>query len=161
MVNQVREMVDTCFLQARAKVWTLRSTSLEGPGLAATLQEFCERTRPLTTARCEFHLVGELRSLTPETEEELLRIAQEAVHNAIRHAQAKAIQVMLEYARKLVTLTVSDDGRGFDVAEGLSKADHWGLKNMRERAALIRATYTLTSGTESGTKVEVRVPMPA
>jgi signal transduction histidine kinase/ligand-binding sensor domain-containing protein len=161
LVNQVREMVDICFLEARAKVWTLRSTSLEGPGLAATLGEFCERIRPLTTAHCEFHLVGEPHPLAPEHEEELLRIAQEGVHNAIRHAQAQTIQVMLEYSEKLLVLTVSDDGRGFDVEEGLRKSDHWGLKNMRERAAQVRSTYNLTSAAGRGTRVEVRVQMPA
>ena len=155
LVDQVREMVDSCFVEARAKVWVLRSTSVEGPGLATTLQEFCDRICPLTTARCEFYLLGEPRSLIPEIEEELLRIAQEAVHNAIRHAQAKSIQVALEYTKKTLTLTVSDDGRGFDLAEGLRKTDHWGLKNMQERAAQIRSTYNIASAAGAGTVITV------
>jgi signal transduction histidine kinase len=160
-VDQVREKVDACFLEARAKVWSLRSTSLEGPGLAATLREFCERIGPLTTARCEFRLAGEPNPRTPEVEEELLRIAQEAIYNAIRHARANRVLIMLEYAKKCLTLTVSDDGRGFDVEEGLGKSDHWGLKNMQERAAQIRAGYTITSSPGEGTKIEVRLPIPA
>jgi signal transduction histidine kinase/ligand-binding sensor domain-containing protein len=161
LVNQVREMVDNCFVEARAQVWTLRSTSLDGPGLTATLREFCERISPLTTASCEFQLVGEPHPLAPELEEELLRIAQEAVHNAIRHAQAKEIQVKVEYARRLLTLTVSDDGRGFDLAEGLRKSDHWGLKTMHERAAQIHATYDISSAPGTGTVIEVRVQIPS
>jgi signal transduction histidine kinase len=94
-------------------------------------------------------------------EEELLRIAQEAIYNAIRHARANRILVILEYAKKWLTLTVSDDGRGFEVEEGLRKADHWGLKNMQERAAQVHANYTLTSDAGSGTKIEVRLPIPA
>ena len=159
LVDQVRDMVDICFQEARAKVWTLRSTSLEGPGLTATLREFCERIGPLTTARCEFHLVGDPRPLAPVLEEELLRIAQEAVHNAIRHAQATKIRVTTEYTRKLLILTVSDNGRGFDVSEGLRKSDHWGLKNMRERADQIRSAYDISSAAETGTTIEVRVPI--
>ncbi len=160
-IDEVREKVDDCFVEARAKVWTLRSTSLEGPGLAATLQEFCERMRPLTSANCEFHLAGEPQSLAPEFEEELLRIAQEAVHNASRHAKAKRISVALAYTKKSVLLTISDDGQGFDTQEGFHKSDHWGLKNMQERAAQIRATYTLTSAAGKGTQIEVRVSIPA
>jgi signal transduction histidine kinase len=161
LVKEVRERVDECFLEARAKVWTLRSTSLEGPGLAPTLREFCERIRPLTSASCEFRLMGEPHALAPELEEELLRIAQEAVHNATRHARANRILVTLEYARKLLVLTVSDDGLGFNPEEGLSKTDHWGLKNMQERAAQIRAKYALTSAIGKGTQVEVRAALPA
>ena len=158
LVKQIRQKVDDCFVEARAKVWTLRSTSLEGPGLAATLQEFCERMRPLTSADCEFHLVGESQTLAPEFEEELLRIAQEAVHNASRHAKAKRISVALEYTKKSVLLTIADDGQGFDAEEGFYKSNHWGLKNMQERAAQIRATYSLTSTLGKGTKIEVGAP---
>jgi signal transduction histidine kinase len=161
LVDQVREKVDACFLEARAKVWSLRSTSLEGPGLAATLREFCERIGPLTTASCEFRLAGDPSPRTPEVEEELLRIAQEAIYNAIRHARANRVLIMLEYSKKWVTLTVSDDGRGFDVEEGLRKSDHWGLKNMQERAAQVRAKYTLSSTAGTGTKIEVRLPVSA
>lgn len=160
-VDQVRRTVDDCFLEARAQVWKLRSTSFEGLGLTAILREFCERMRPVTDADCEFHLAGEPRTLAPELEEELLRIAQEAVHNASQHARANKILVALEYTRKALILTITDDGRGFDPQEGLQKPDHWGLRNMQERALQIRATYTLTSNLGRGTKIEVRAPVPA
>jgi signal transduction histidine kinase len=160
-VDQVRETVDSCFTEARAQVWKLRSTSFEGSGLTAILREFCERMRPVTDADCEFHLTGEPRVLAPELEEELLRIAQEAVHNASRHARANKILVALEYTRKSLILTITDDGRGFDPEEGSQKPDHWGLRNMRERAMQIRATYTLTSSLGKGTKIEVHAPLSA
>ncbi len=160
LVNQVREMVDICFVEARAKVWTLRSTSLEGPGLTATLREFCERISPLTTARCEFYLIGDMHPLPSELEEELLRIAQEAVHNAMRHAQAHIIEVVVEYTKKMIAVTVSDDGRGFDISEGLRKSDHWGLKNMRERAEQIHAIYNISSSAGNGTVVKVCIRKP-
>ncbi|HEX4165105.1 MAG TPA: two-component regulator propeller domain-containing protein, partial [Bryobacteraceae bacterium] len=159
LIGKVREQVDASFQEARVQVWNLRSTSLEGPGLAVTLQQFCERIGPSTTARCEFQLVGQPRPLPAEFEEELLRIAQEATHNAVRHAHSNQIRVVLEYAVKWLRLSICDDGQGFDLQEGLRKADHWGLKNMQERAAQIHATCEITSSAGNGTRVQVDVPL--
>jgi len=69
-----------------------------------------------------------------------LRIAQEAINNASQHAQAREIRIALEYRGNSLTLSISDDGRGFDFEEGSGKSGHWGLKNMQERAAQIRGT---------------------
>ena len=92
-------------------------------------------------------------------EEELLRIAQEATNNANRHAQASEIHIALAYGADALTLSISDDGRGFDFGEGLRKAGHWGLKNMRERAAQIRGTCKITTAAGQGTQIEIRVPL--
>src|SRR4029077_12612607 len=102
---------------------------------------------------------GQPRSCSPDIEEELLRIAQEAANNASRHAQASEIRIALEYCTGSVTLSISDDGRGFDFDEGYRKSGHWGLKNMQERAAQIRGKCTITSAVGRGTQVEVRVPL--
>jgi signal transduction histidine kinase len=160
LIGQVREQVDASFQQARVQVWNLRSTSLEGPGLAVTLQQFCERIGPSNTTRCEFQLVGQPRPLPAEFEEELLRIAQEATQNAVRHAHSNQIRVVLEYTVKWLQLSICDDGQGFDLQEGLRKADHWGLKSMHERAAQIHATCEITSSAGNGTRVQVNVPLP-
>jgi signal transduction histidine kinase len=154
----LREQVDFCFREARVKVWDLRSPALEGQGLAAALREFVERLGPLSTARCGFTVSGEPRPCAPEVEEELLRIAQEAANNANRHAQAKEIRVALEYGASWLTLSISDDGKGFDFEEGLRKTGHWGLKNMQERAAQIRGKCRITTAAGKGTQIEIRVP---
>jgi signal transduction histidine kinase/ligand-binding sensor domain-containing protein len=161
LIREIREKVDICFVEARAKVWTLRSTSLEGAGLAGTLEEFCKRVGALTTASCEFCMTGEPRIVAPELEEELLRIAQEAVNNASRHANANRILVTLDYTKKAVVLTVSDDGCGFNTEMNQNQPEQWGLKHIQERAHQIRATYTLTSTLGVGTKIQVRAPFTA
>jgi signal transduction histidine kinase/ligand-binding sensor domain-containing protein len=157
MIGNVREQVDTCFREVRIKVWNLRSPSLEGQGLALALGQFVDRIRPATTARCELSIVGRPRPLPAEIEEELLRIAQEATNNAIRHAQANEIHLLAEYGVRSLRLQITDDGRGFDLEEGLRKSGHWGLKSMRERCAQIRAKCKMTSAAGCGTQIEVVV----
>jgi signal transduction histidine kinase len=159
LIGRVREQVDYCFREARTKVWNLRSPSLEDQGLAAALRDFVERIGPATRARCGFTVSGKLFPCPLEVEEELLRIAQEATNNANRHAQASEIRVALEYGQGSLTLTISDDGRGFDFEEGYRKTGHWGLKNMQERAAQIRGKCKITTAVGRGTQVEVRVPL--
>ncbi len=114
---------------------------------------------PATKARCEVAVSGQPRPCSHEVEEELLRIAQEAANNANRHAQASEILIALDYNANLLTLTIADDGRGFDFEEGFGKSGHWGLKNMQERAAQVRGTCKITTAVGQGTRIEVGVPL--
>src|SRR5262249_45394276 len=91
--------------------------------------------------------------------EELLRIAQEAVNNANRHADSKEIRIELEYQRDSIELSVMDDGKGFDLAEGLGKSGHWGLKNMRERAGQIGGSCNVSTAPGRGTRIHVQAPL--
>ena len=89
----------------------------------------------------------------------MLRIAQEAASNATRHAQANEIRIALDYGETSLTLSVCDDGKGFDPEEGYRKSGHWGLKNMQERAAQVRGTCNITTAAGQGTQIEIRVPL--
>jgi len=159
LIARVREQVDSAFREARVKVWDLRSPALDSQGLEGALRQLVERIGPATKARCEVTFTGQRRRCPPEVEEELLRIAQEAANNANRHAQANEIRIALDYSAGSLTLSVSDDGRGFDLEEGYGKSGHWGLKNMQERAAQIRGTCKITTAMGQGTRVEVHVPL--
>jgi signal transduction histidine kinase len=159
LIARVREQVDSAFREARVKVWNLRSPSLEDQGLEGALRQLVERIGPATTARCDVAVSGEPRPCSPDIEEELLRIAQEAANNANRHAQASEIRIALDYSANSLTLCISDDGRGFDFEEGYGKPGHWGLKNMQERAAQVRGTCKITTAAGQGTQIEVRVPL--
>jgi signal transduction histidine kinase len=159
MIGRIREQVDSAFREARSKVWNLRSPELKDQGLAAALRQFVERAQPATTARYDFTVSGEPLPCSPEVEEELLRIAQEAASNANRHAQPKVIRIILVYGVNSLKLSIADDGRGFNFEEGYRKAGHWGLKNMQERAAQIGGTCKFSTGVGRGTQIEVRVPL--
>ena len=103
--------------------------------------------------------VDRLAGVSPATEGELLRIGQEAITNAARHAGAARIDVELRQERGAVRLRVVDDGQGFDVDAMLSETEgHYGLTGMQERAARIGGRLTISSS-GSGTVVEARVPV--
>jgi signal transduction histidine kinase/ligand-binding sensor domain-containing protein len=158
-IERIRQQVDASFREARMKVHNLRSPAVEGKGLTEALSDFLERLGPTVTARCTLHVTGEPLACRPEIAEELLHIAQEAANNANRHAGAKEIQIAVEYSERSVKLSISDDGCGFHLEEGLAKTGHWGLKNMPERAAHIRGKCVITSALGQGTKIEVHVPL--
>jgi signal transduction histidine kinase len=159
MIERVQEQVRSAFQEARNKIWDLRSPVVEGRGLAAPLREFVERMGAVATARCTFTVSGSARALPLEIEEELLRIAQEAANNANRHAEAGEIQIALEYTRASLTLSVIDDGKGFDFDKGFGKTGHWGLRNMQERATQVGGTCNVSTALGRGTRVDVTVPL--
>jgi signal transduction histidine kinase/ligand-binding sensor domain-containing protein len=158
MIGRVQEQVRSAFQEARDKIWNLRSPILEGRGLTAVLADFVEQLDRAGGVRCSFSVSGHARPLAANTEEELLRIAQEAASNANRHAQANHIRVALEYSKNAVALSITDDGSGFNLEEGVQKAGHWGLKNMQERAAQLGGTCQITTAIGQGTCVQVEVP---
>jgi signal transduction histidine kinase len=92
--------------------------------------------------------------LRPEVESELLRIAQEAMNNAVKHARAGAIDVSVRVAAPVAEIVVRDDGRGL----GPGRDDSYGLKIMQERASLIDADLAIEAAEPTGTVVRVRVP---
>ena len=93
---------------------------------------------------------------------QLLRIAQEAANNAVRHGHARHIRIALAYGHDQVVLTVADDGCGFEVDDrdpAPAVGEHLGLLTMRERAARIRGRLEILSSPGRGTTIEATVPM--
>jgi signal transduction histidine kinase len=90
-----------------------------------------------------------------------LRIAQEATTNAVRHAEAKRIDIRLDYRPDSVSLTISDDGVGFQPDDGLSNKGHFGLSGIRGRAKKLDGKLTIRSAPGEGTSIEIVIPMPA
>jgi signal transduction histidine kinase len=147
--------VEQCILEARQSISNLRSPELDHSGLVTALRRWAESATSKHGLRFEFALQGMPRRLDPAVEEELFRIGQEAVSNALRHAAAALIVMELRFDHAGVRLRVSDDGCGFDIeARGEQGADHWGIAGMRERAAKIGAQLRLVSLPGAGTTVE-------
>jgi signal transduction histidine kinase len=101
-------------------------------------------------------IADKLPSLSPDVEQCIYRVAQEAVTNVAKHAKAKTLNVNLEFTEEKVTLTVHDDGVGFDV-EKKDKANNYGLQGMQERAQLVGGELTVTSKPGEGTTVKLVV----
>jgi signal transduction histidine kinase len=145
--------------EMRAMVEGLRPADLERDGLAATLQAQLALAGRARGVPVELD-VGELPDLESDVEHEVLRVAQEAVSNALRHAAAGCVRVHLgrDPEPGWIVLRVSDDGRGFDPeARGL-RARRLGLTSMHERAGSVGGHLDVTSSPGGGTVVELRFP---
>ena len=106
---------------------------------------------------------GEPRPLHPVVREEAFHIGAEALRNAFRHAEARHIDLEIEYTRQGLSVRIVDDGRGFDVttlAEGAT-GKHFGLTGLRERARKIRSRLEVSSRRRLGTEVDLHVPAVA
>jgi signal transduction histidine kinase len=143
--------------ELRGLVQALRPKSLERDGLAATLADHAEALRT-SGAHVVVDAADGVR-LPLETEHALLRIAQEALHNAMRHAPGSAVRVTMRAGAKTVTLRVRDDGPGFDAVALPRTRRGIGLATMRERAHGIGARFDIRSRPGAGTTVSVVVPV--
>lgn len=143
--------------EMRGLVHALRPKSLERDGLESTLRDHVEALRRAYGARIELRVKGTI-SLPPSEELALLRIAQEALHNAVRHAAEARVMVSLEQNDGQVLLSVRDQGPGFDPGVLPRTARTMGLATMRERAAAIKATLEVDSALGQGCYIRVRLP---
>ena len=124
------------------------------------MSETARRLTTETAVSAKVEVSGTFRPLSPLIEGNLLRIGQEAINNAVRHAQARNILVNLKFDAKRLQLSVQDDGHGFDYQESKNgDARHFGLVGMQERAERIGGTLSIDSGADKGTKVSVDVPI--
>ena len=133
---------------------------MESGGLCLALAELIERARENTGIETAFTVCGPPAVLPVQVEDDLLRIAQEGVTNALKHAQATRITIHLEFAPDRAQMRVEDDGRGLP-DPALRAPTGFGLIGMRERAARIGGTVTLHSRRDEGTKICVTVPLAA
>jgi two-component system sensor histidine kinase UhpB len=141
-------------------VWELRPTALDDLGLRAALANYLHDWSARVGISAELHTSGLLDDrLASETETTLYRIAQEALTNVAKHAQAKNVDVILERRSDSVLLIVEDDGVGFEppAGNGGRAGQGFGLLGMQERAALVGASLQIESAAGKGTTVFVRM----
>jgi ligand-binding sensor domain-containing protein/signal transduction histidine kinase len=158
-LNQTRALVRESLAEARRSIWDLRSEGTDAQSLPARLGGLVRETVP-RIADTRLEISGVYRALAQSLEDELYRIAQEAVANAVRHANAKTLRLRLSYELERVSLDVGDDGRGFDVAHAPSgEGGHFGLTGMQERARILGTEVILESVPGKGSSVRVVVPL--
>lgn len=157
-LNIVRNMVSYARQEVLHTVWDMDSPLLEGNDLGEAL-------RKLTTFTTSNALVpavtvsGEPLPLPRRMTHHLLRIAQEATTNAVRHAQAARIDIRLDYQPAAVALTIADDGVGFRPDDALTQQGHFGLSGIRGRAKKLGGVLTIDSAPGAGTSIRIVVPM--
>ncbi len=159
-LSRLRRQVEHYIGEAQESIWDLRSPVHEPGDLPSSLRQRAERATGSANVRFEFALQGIPRPLPMRVHQQVLRIAQEAVVNAVRHAHPGRIRMDLLYDADAVHLSVVDDGHGFnpEVPHG-SGDSHWGLSIMRERAEQIGARFSVSSGPERGTRIDLVAPL--
>jgi signal transduction histidine kinase len=135
----------------------LRPAALEYAGFTAALQAHCVRFSRRTGIEVDCDLAGYRSPRSRPTELMLLRVAQEALWNSAKHAEARRVRIVFEHIGSRSRFTISDDGRGFDPASLLAPRDTPGLGilNMRERALSADAVFSLDSAPGRGTIIAI------
>jgi len=157
-VDRTRDLVREGLADARRSIWDLRATGTPAT-LPMRLTHLVEQsaTEHLKT---DIDIGGIYRALSPSLENEVLRVAQEALANAVRHSRAARVSLDLRYYPNELTLTVCDNGIGFQATDTtLPAKGHFGLQGMRERTDQIGGTLNVESTPESGTTITLSVPL--
>ena len=161
IINRVREIAREGLSEARRSVLALRPDEQPRPGgLELALRQLAELSTVPGRLTSSFH-GGGATGLLPEHEHALLRIAQEAVIIAVRHAQPRTIEIHLNSEPDALLLCIRDDGTGMHQLPELYAQQGFGLNNMRERAEGLGGQWQIQSEPGAGTSVSVRIPRPA
>jgi len=165
LIEQTRELVRNGLAEARRSIWDLRAQASENQtdgtdDFASKLSKVAAQVTARTALKVRFDVAGAYRALPDKVENEMLRIAQEAVTNVVRHAAAQHVDIRLEVDERKVKMTIADDGKGFDGSARFSAANgHYGLQGMRERAEQIGADLMVGNAPGGGTRVVVEAPI--
>ncbi|MEU6808630.1 GAF domain-containing sensor histidine kinase [Streptomyces sp. NPDC046831] len=156
-LHQVAALAAEAADELRAAVVELRPAALDEDGLVATLRTQIQVLDRAHTARVTF-TARSFRALPAAQEEALLRVAQEALHNALRHSGGRHVDVTLDRRGCGAVLRVADDGAGFDPGTVSRAGRHLGLVSMRDRASGVGGSLTVESAPGKGTTIEMEVP---
>ncbi len=138
----------------------LHSSTLESLGLTAGVRSFCAEFSSHRAIEVEFVHKSLPKSINPDTALCLFRIVQEGLRNARTHGRATKVDVCLQGSAEAISLTVSDNGVGFKLSDGVA-SDGIGLRSMRERTRILGGTFEVQSWPGQGTRIAVTVPLGA
>jgi signal transduction histidine kinase len=163
VLTRIRELAREGLSEARRSVLALSPAEPRAGGLERALRQLAERSTVPGGVTCAFEGGGASTGLAPEHEHELLRIAQEAISNAVRHGRPRNIRIALVVEASALQFSVSDDGCGMHETPEHYAQHGFGLTNMRERAQAIGGEWRIASQPGQGTRIQVRVarPIPA
>lgn len=158
-IARIREQLEEHVREVRQSIWDLRSPAPQPRSLVDALGDGVRRLAD-DSVHLEVAVAGTPRPCPERIERQLLRIAREAVINAVRHGKARSVSLTLAFDRRALRLTVTDNGCGFDSAEaGHDAHGHYGLVAMKERAVAAGGSCTVTSRPGAGTEVDVVLPL--
>ena len=154
-LREIRDTAQEALGEMRLLLFELRPPVLQEQGLAAALRARLQAVEARAGVAAEFACEGNQR-LAPDKEQELYRLAQEALNNVLKHAHAARVTMRLAVLNGTATLEIADDGVGFEPS--LRAADGFGLPGMRERVERLGGKFSIQSSPGAGTRLHVEVP---
>jgi signal transduction histidine kinase len=157
-LREIETLTEQTIQNLRRLTRALRPIYLEDLGLPAALEMLAQETSQSVGPPVVFQKMGQERRQPPDTELALYRIAQEALTNAARHAEATQVSVTIRYTLEAVVLEIADNGAGFQVPRSpaeFAPSGHFGLLGVHERAELIGAELSIMSSSGDGTRISV------
>jgi signal transduction histidine kinase len=154
-----QQLVRSSLEEARNSIWNMRSQVLESGDLADALNKILKQMADKTELETTVKVTGQKRRLSYAIENNLLRIGQEAITNAAKHAGAKHIEVTLVFSETQLALRIVDDGCGFDPATPRPSEGGFGLVGMQERAIELTGELKIRTAPNRGTEISLRVPL--
>jgi len=156
-LGTLRDSATKTFQQVRDFIFELRPMMLDDLGLIPTAKKYAEAIQDSSGSTIKFGVTGTERRMEPYLEVMIFRAVQELLRNALNHSQANQITVEMDVGDSFVTVSVEDDGRGFEVSD-LEQEQGMGLKLIKERVEMISGEFELTSQIGEGTRVVFKVP---
>ncbi len=159
--HRLVELLGAAMESSRAITWRMLPREVEGRGLVGALAHLAEQVRDAVGLDVRFEAGEQLPRLGDSDAAVIYRVAQEAITNVVRHAEASTVRLTIVREGGWLRLTVSDDGVGFDTAapRAAEEPHATGLEGMRERASSVGAELTVDSAPGRGTTVELGVPV--
>ncbi len=158
-LTQAVNDLDAVITDIRSYIQNLKAREQQAHSLEDRLHEIVKRLHVPTTLNINIEPIHEDVVLTPAVFEAVCQMANEALSNAIRHANAQHVYVRAQQTGHMFTMTISDDGKGFDPTATLNEGSGLGLRNMQQRARLLNGSVTIESAPGKGTRVIMSVPV--
>jgi signal transduction histidine kinase len=157
-LRHLEQLVTHSLNELQRIISDLRPSHLDDLGLPAALRWYAGEVRTRTGLEVNVSFEGEPVSIPAAVKTTLFRVAQEALTNVVKHANANAVCLNLTYLEDGVRMRIVDDGSGFDPAMNQAQGQSWGLIGMQERSSLLGGDFRLISRPQEGTTVEVEIP---
>jgi signal transduction histidine kinase len=156
-IENIGTIINQSLTELRQLSKSLTCNIIESNNLQELLMTECKRFNELKKCTIHFVVTSKIPDLEYQTKSVLLRISQEFIQNSVRHSQCKNINIIMNYTNNDLTISLEDDGKGFNVNK--NKNAGTGLIHIKKRAKLIGALYTLESNKNEGTKLTLELPV--
>ena len=158
LFTRVGNQLDTAIREMRRVAHNMMPEALLKFGFGEAIQDYCDGINESNLVKMKYTQIGSLQGLTQSAEIVLYRIVQELTNNALKHAVAKNIFIQITKHLRGITVTVEDDGNGFDTA-AVSAGKGQGLKNVQARIDYLKGSYDIRSEKGNGTSINIEIPV--